>query len=406
MRILVVDDDTAKLGKVFEAILAVPGINREEIFEARDAAGAKRALRERRFDLLILDMALPETADKLPSSGGGIALIREIERRGGRFNVPQHIVGLTAYEDVYQAAVTAFSGDMWTVLRFDLGDDSWRHAIQRRVRHIQLTLDNPGAIPDFQRDLAIVTALPTPELRAVLDLPWRWESTFLANDGTEYHEGTFIAGGASRRVVAAVAPRMGMAAAAALCSKMIEIFRPRYLAMTGITAGMRGRCNLGDPIAIDPSWDWGSGKWGYRDGSPVFLPAPHQLGLTSILRGKLGSLMRDTAVLAEIQAGFRDGSDRPTLRLHMGPVASGAAVLANSAVLAEVESQHRKLLGVEMEAYGVYAAASESSLPQPSAFVLKSVSDFADVEKGDLGQWYAAYTSAQTLRVFAEGHLF
>ncbi|MNU11754.1 hypothetical protein D3C72_2598600 [compost metagenome] len=58
-----------------------------------------------------------------------------------------------------------------------------------------------------------------------------------------------------------------------------------------------------------------------------------------------------------------------------------------------------------MEAYGVFAAAHEAPHPQPKVIVLKSVCDFANPEKNDSYQEYAAYTSAQAFKLLVEGHL-
>jgi nucleoside phosphorylase len=91
--------------------------------------------------------------------------------------------------------------------------------------------------------------------------------------------------------------------------------------------------------------------------------------------------------------------------MHLGPVASGASVVADPSFLEEVKLQHRKLLGVEMEAYGVLAAAEESPLPQPKAFSIKSVCDFGDENKNDQFQHYAAFTSASALKIFVERYL-
>ena len=55
-----------------------------------------------------------------------------------------------------------------------------------------------------------------------------------------------------------------------------------------------------------------------------------------------------------------------------------------------------------MEAYGVFAAASEASAPQPVSVVMKAVCDFADEAEEGSFQQYAAYTSASVLARFAE----
>ena len=67
-----------------------------------------------------------------------------------------------------------------------------------------------------------------------------------------------------------------------------------------------------------------------------------------------------------------------SLSMHIGPVASGAAVIADSSLLDAVKGQHRRLLAIEMKAYGVLAAVEESTQPQPAGFVIKSVCDFAN----------------------------
>src|ERR1019366_10367222 len=88
------------------------------------------------------------------------------------------------------------------------------------------------------------------------------------------------------------------------------------------------------------------------------------------------------------------------LRMHIGPVASGASVLEDEKIAESIVLQHRKLIGIEMEGYAVLAVAEEAPLPQPKAFVIKSVCDFADTEKNDDCREYAAYTRAAALRLF------
>ena len=76
--------------------------------------------------------------------------------------------------------------------------------------------------------------------------------------------------------------------------------------------------------------------------------------------------------------------------------------MASSETAKFVESQNRKVLGIEMEAYGVFCAAKEVSKPRPEVFVLKSIVDFANAEKVDAYHGYAAFTSARVLRIFVE----
>jgi hypothetical protein len=92
-----------------------------------------------------------------------------------------------------------------------------------------------------------------------------------------------------------------------------------------------------------------------------------------------------------------------TRHLKIGPVASGSGVLAEGKVIEEIRQfQNRDLIGLEMEIYGVYAAAQQASSPQPRCLAIKGVCDFADPKKHDGAQRFAAFASAQVLKRYIE----
>lgn len=87
-------------------------------------------------------------------------------------------------------------------------------------------------------------------------------------------------------------------------------------------------------------------------------------------------------------------------------MASVPAVIAEAEKLDEIKDHARKLMGIEMETYGVYYAAENSVDPRPLGFAsLKSISDFADSQKDDDYQEYASYTSAAFLKYVIENEL-
>lgn len=95
--------------------------------------------------------------------------------------------------------------------------------------------------------MAIITALEHTELEAVLDLPYYLESGQIRRDVTSYYAGRFFAkDGTQKSVIACSAPRMGMAAAAVLTTKLCLKFQPKIVAMTGIAAAVKGEAELGD----------------------------------------------------------------------------------------------------------------------------------------------------------------
>jgi nucleoside phosphorylase len=93
------------------------------------------------------------------------------------------------------------------------------------------------------------------------------------------------------------------------------------------------------------------------------------------------------------------------LKVVIGPVASGSAVIADEDIVAEIKLQNREVCAVEMECYGVFAAVANSSTPQPHVFTLKAVCDFADPHKNDKVQRYAAYSSARVMQLMLERYV-
>lgn len=402
IKILVVEDDSAKLGAIVRVIKAVPGVDKSCIVDVRDAVSAKKQIERTAFDLLILDIRIPTRIEDAASSDAGLLLLSEIIRRS-KYKRPLQIIGITAYDDSEALAKPEFSEHLWGLLRYDSTTDLWEQQLRNKLEHLisskQLLRHSDGET--YEMDLAIITALDGLEFAAVRDLDGDWEKYSVPNDDTVFRVGNFERGGRRLSVVAAAAPRMGMAASAVLAAKVIHNFRPRVLCMCGIAAGVRGKTNFGDILAPDPSWDWGSGKREKaKDGQSRFFPDPHQLSLESGLRAKLRAYAEDDALLAHIRAKWPARKPENTLRLHVGPVASGAAVLADPDVVESIREQQRKLIGIEMEVYGLMTAAEGCSRPKPLVFALKSVSDFGDEDKDDEMQSYAAYTSAAFMYEF------
>jgi nucleoside phosphorylase/CheY-like chemotaxis protein len=405
LKILIVEDSQEKLQKITAVLSDVEGIDLESITSVMDAYNAKVKLAENAFDLLILDIAIPPRIDQEVKVTAGVELLDEISERR-RFNVPTNIIGMTAYPEVLADVRERFSRRLLNVVYFDPTSDEWERALQSRAKQILLAkVDMESSVRPHESFLAIVCALETPELNSILRLPWSWTQVHVPNDLAIYHQGYFIKNDERRLVYAAAANRMGMSSSSILSMKMISAFQPRYLAIAGITAGVPGRASYGDIIAADPSWDWGSGKWETRDGELSFIPAPHQIALEPELRSKLKILSSQSEVFRTMRKEWPGDVPDQEIKLHIGPLASGASVLADGSFVEMVKQQHRQVLGIEMETYGVFAAADEAVNPRPKVFCLKSVVDFADANKDDKYQKYAAYTSAQCLKEFVESYL-
>lgn len=62
-------------------------------------------------------------------------------------------------------------------------------------------------------------------------------------------------------------------------------------------------------------------------------------------------------------------------------------------------------IGLDMEAYGVVYAAQNATDPRPIPLVIKSVCDYANDEKTDQYQKFAAYTSCEFSKLVIEKFL-
>lgn len=395
-RILIVEDNKEKLQAIVQVVTQT-GVSREAIKVAQCAFDAKVMLKQEAFDLAILDIMLPERNEDQPSQETGIELIEHLARATGPR--PQRVIGLTAFESLRESFHAEFSRRLWSLLYYDEASDGWRNHLRASLEYLS---EEPAArtAPAFGLDVCVLTALRTPELEAVLDLPCDWSSSRPLDDNTFIIEGKFTVADKVYRIAAASAPRMGMVAAALLAAKLIGELRPRVLAMTGICAGVNAGLRMGDVILASPVWEWQSGKRVLSGEHSVFNVDPDQIAVSAEVVSRFEQLVADASAWAAIYTGFKGQKPEAMLRAHVGPVATGSVVLADPETVEEIKVQHRKLLGVEMEIYGVYAAARFASRPKPLTLALKSVSDFADSRKDDRFQQYAAHTSAQALWQF------
>jgi nucleoside phosphorylase/CheY-like chemotaxis protein len=402
MNILIVDDQRDKLKKLLPVLEQSCGLSGSSLHVAYDAMQARQVLGEQYFDLLILDLLLPLRAADEPELKHSTDLLREISF-GGTLKKPNFIIGITADGDAGLAARPVFADQLWTIVEVDETSDGWIQRILNCVSYLCSSTHQARDGRNYLLDVAIITALPS-EMEAIHKLPWDWGVEEPLDDSAMMRKGTFRSGARTFQAVAACAPRMGMIATAILATKIINVSRPRFLVMAGVCAGIEGKASLGDIIFADPCWDYQSGKYLRDDqGNSRFAISPHQLPVAQFVRVRAESLRRDKAIWRDIQDRWPTAT--ANLNLRIGPLGSGSAVIADADYAEKVKEQQRQILGIEMEAYGVLAAAHSADRPRPTAFVMKSVCDFANAAKSDEIQPYAAYTSAEAIRAFFERHM-
>ena len=390
LEIIIVEDTPAKKRRMFERLRASPNIFGEPDVVANTAEAVKR-LKEKCYDLMILDLVIPRDYISDPEEQNAIDLLTKIDSRVKSINKPRHIVSISSSESIRTETLDFYRSRPWGCLRYSESSDQCIDDLENIGRWIHNEVTG-GAKPQLC-DVFILTALDDPEMQAVeYELPDL--SPYLPMDANQLVRYCHIESNGRRlKVGLAFSSRMGPVASAILGTKAIEHLKPSLIVMPGICGGIAKNALIGDVIAADPTWDWQSGK--YIDATDAdFEFAPHQLHISTEMRNALLLIKKDTSFWQTL------ASDALTQKVALpklltGPLATGASVIANEKITRQIkEKQNKNVVGVDMESYAVYAAASAAGR-HIEVISLKSVCDKADTEKNDQYQAYAAKISAK-----------
>jgi nucleoside phosphorylase/CheY-like chemotaxis protein len=392
MKILIVEDIKSKRDSIKKVLSeAVPDC---EIHIAKSFLSASSLLEQVDFELLVLDLVLPLRDDGVPSQDSGIDLLTEIFE-GINLKSPNHIICISAHKEAIEKLGDATRTHLVHCIEYLESDTGWACSLASKAVYALKRVRSTNTFPqDFDIDIGIITSYPSVELAAILELGKQLGGEFHKLDELHYYRAEWSGKYQNLNVVACCAPSMGMTAACVTASKLINRFRPKYLVMTGIAAATSKNLALGDVIVADTCFDYGSGKiLDLDDGSRKFIPSPKQLTISARLMALLQPWAASQIGMIELGRSWsKDGKFVP--KLEIGIMTTGAAVVQSETLVADLLASSRKVIGLEMEAYGVFQAAKLSSLPKPEVLVAKSVCDFADREKGDDAHSLAAFTSA------------
>lgn len=403
LKVLLVEDVVDKLNVLKECISGclLAAQIRFDVCVEEDVVGARRKLRSDRYDLVVMDIQLPLRKGQTPERYAGASFIGEVHR-SDLYIIPSCFVGFTEFEDG-ELWIRESSGDhIFDIVPYSRSSDVWRGRLYELMNAVVKRYQDRYLKPKNAVSLAVVCALES-EFEAVRALPCDWQIAVRTEDCHTVWQGRLETRSESHTIVAAHALEPGMAASSALCAKLISEFRPDYLAMTGIAGGIRGQTNLGDVVAADVVWDYTSGKVVQKGKNQVFLPEPRTIDLSAIIKGQLSRLVGTKDFLSGIKEKFREVGDPPVhdLRVIFGPMFTGTSVIANAKFVEGLNDMHRKIKGIDMEAYSVACAAKYAGGISPTVIILKSVSDFADPDKNDDFHRYASFTSARVLYEWA-----
>ena len=185
LKILIVDDERIKIGKIREALQQTGKIDVEDMEDCMTVDDAIRKIRNCRYDLIILDVLLPYKIDQEVSSAGGTAVLKCITTMD-QAKKPLCIIGLTGYEESLNQCESVFADAACLLIKYQGDSDEWRKKLKRKViwlyeakKELEAEKERMAeqANMGYQYDIAIITAAEV-EFQAVLalDLDWKEES--------------------------------------------------------------------------------------------------------------------------------------------------------------------------------------------------------------------------------------
>lgn len=388
--ILLLEDDPSKKSR----LLALLGSDKD-LFGSIDTAlctsDALRLMTVKRYDLFLADVVVPAVFGGEKSENNCIALFEQLDEGVGGVQIPHYCLPMSACKEITQEAHEFFRGRPWGILAYTDASEECLESVRKTAEFVLNEKLRDGGGPSV--DVFVITALMEPEFSAVEALGLRWDPFEPLDSSQLVRFGTFQSGGRDYRIGAAFCPRMGPVAAAVLTTKIMRKLNPRLVLMAGICAGIPGKAQIGDVIAADISWDWQSGKYVSKNNEECFEIAPHQIDLDALSRNQLIYLKRDKQFWDSLaKTALEAKAELP--KLVIGPMATGASVLADERVAERIKSnQHKNVAGLDMETYGVYAAV-QSCNERARVISMKAVCDLGNKKKNDEFQEYASKVSA------------
>ncbi len=238
-------------------------------------------------------------------------------------------------------------------------------------------------------DFAIITALEIEATAIVARLENHIIKQFEKESIRTYHYGTIQGSNQRYRVVVAILPSIGNVPAANATTDTLTQWNPRFVLMVGIAGGIpQDDLDLGDVVIADQVVGYDYGKV-TADG---LRPRDHVYPTSAFLRERIHNFW-DKAWTQQVNITRPTNAARTTPKKFVGPIASGNKIVASTEFRNQLLAHWPKLLAVETEAEGVFAAVFDR--PQiRGALVIRGICDMADERKSDEWQEYAANVAA------------
>lgn len=404
IKILIIDDVKEKLEALSNTLLSVYPSDKLYINSANTIAEGREKLQSTTYDLLILDMVLPELSGDEASKEAGIDFLSEIYQNDS-IKAPLQIIGLTEYETEFSLLQQNFKDKLWYLLFYSRTSDDWKKQLKTKLIQLGQCKSNiENEIRNGEKyDIGIICALRE-EFSQLLEAFSRVTWTNIHSEGLPYAFKKCIVTTRSMKdlkIIAACTDKPGMCPTAILASTMFTKLGVETIFMTGITAGIQlDNLQLGDIIIADSIIDYACGKIKEEQGEIKLLKEINQIPANRQLISKMADFISDLDVRDEINAELNSKNlkdERNNIDFRIAKTVCGPYVMAAPSIIQDIQKDERKLQALDMEGFGLYLTAHTLD---KKALWLKGISDFADSHKGDDKHKSCSYASAKLLYEF------
>ena len=401
--ILIIDDKEQKIDALRQVINPLFAEGEVFIEEAHTIAEGRDKMREMTFDLVILDMVIPELEGDEASHTAGAEYLDEIYDNDS-VQKPLQIIGLTEYEAEYNDLQQEFKDRLWYLLFYSQRKLEWKKMLKAKV--LQLNKMKRSFVESMENrnkyDVGIICALGEEftQLQKAFygcrwddcrlpNLPWLFRTTTVSTSSFR-----------DLRVIAACADRPGVCATSILATSLYTVAGVEALFMTGVTAGVNyDGLRLDDVVIAESVVDYATGRLEEEElkGEIKWLREIHQANASNRLISAASSLSQDSEVCDDInhelrEKNLKDGRDNVSFRL--AKTVCSPFVMASTSLVDVLKDDERKLQALDMEGFGLYLTAHNL---ERNALWIKAVCDFADIHKGNDHHKCCAYVSAAFL---------
>lgn len=273
-------------------------------------------------------------------------------------------------------------------------------------------------INDFQFDFGIITALYQDEFEEV-------EKHFTWTENRTVGEKRYRIGHLNdkpeKKIVAVIPSATGMVDSAIIATQLLELFKPKYLLMSGVCGAIEGT-NIGDVVVAKSVFTFQKGKVSDLkdengnelelfnasgdkvDYDQLFDSDKNKIKISiekfekehdTVLDFRLGDFVEPelTRIKDEINKSEVLNTLRKKIDIHFEPMACSTMVINKEGFFEDnIKVINRKTVAVEMESYGVARACQFGNEGKTKWIIFKSVMDNTK-QKTDEAKRLAAHTS-------------